>query len=74
MLIDSCPSPRYQLSSTTIFGNTVLRSRTRCDNAAAVRRVLSEPSYAQRARALQSEIAQCHPLDTITEVLLELAS
>jgi UDP:flavonoid glycosyltransferase YjiC (YdhE family) len=42
--------------------------------ATAVRRVLREPSYAQRARALQSEIAQCRPLDTITEVLLHLAS
>jgi UDP:flavonoid glycosyltransferase YjiC (YdhE family) len=41
--------------------------------AAAVRRVLTESAFATRARALQSEIAQSHPLDTITEVLLAVA-
>ena len=41
--------------------------------AAAVRRVLAESSFAARARTLQSEIAQSRPLDTITEVLLEVA-
>jgi UDP:flavonoid glycosyltransferase YjiC (YdhE family) len=41
--------------------------------AAAVRRVLARPSYARRARELQSEIRACHPLDTIAEVLLGLA-
>jgi UDP:flavonoid glycosyltransferase YjiC (YdhE family) len=40
--------------------------------AAAVRRVLAEPSYRQRARALQAEIAATHPLDTISAGLLEL--
>ena len=43
------------------------------DVAAAVRRVLAESSFAARARTLQSEIAQSRPLDTITEVLLEVA-
>jgi UDP:flavonoid glycosyltransferase YjiC (YdhE family) len=42
--------------------------------AAAVRRVLSEPSFTAQARRLQSEIAQARPLDTITEVLLGLAA
>jgi UDP:flavonoid glycosyltransferase YjiC (YdhE family) len=42
--------------------------------AAAVRRVLREPSFTERARSLQVEISQSHPLDTITEVLLGLAA
>ena len=42
--------------------------------ATAVRRVLSEPSFADQARRLQSEIAQSRPLDTITNVLLGLAA
>jgi MGT family glycosyltransferase len=41
--------------------------------AAAVRRVLSEPTFRQRAQELQSEIAQSNPLDTITEVLVKLS-
>jgi MGT family glycosyltransferase len=40
--------------------------------ARAVRRVLSDPSYRQRARAFQVEIAASHPLDTIAEALGEL--
>jgi len=39
----------------------------------AVRRVLAEPSFGVRARALQAEIARTSPLDTVTEVLLGLA-
>jgi UDP:flavonoid glycosyltransferase YjiC (YdhE family) len=39
----------------------------------AVRRVLAEPSFGVRARALQAEIARTRPLDTVTEVLLGLA-
>jgi MGT family glycosyltransferase len=42
--------------------------------ARGVRRVLSDPAYRQRARALQSEIATTAPLDTITDVLLKLTS
>jgi UDP:flavonoid glycosyltransferase YjiC (YdhE family) len=40
--------------------------------AVAVRRVLAERSFADRARALQAEIARTRPLDTVTEVLLTL--
>jgi UDP:flavonoid glycosyltransferase YjiC (YdhE family) len=40
--------------------------------ADAVRRVLAEPSFGVRARALQAEIARTHPLDSVTEVLLTL--
>lgn len=40
--------------------------------AVAVRRVLAEPSFAERARALQAEIARTRPLDAVTEVLLAL--
>jgi UDP:flavonoid glycosyltransferase YjiC (YdhE family) len=39
----------------------------------AVRRVLAEPTFGVRARALQAEIARTRPLDTVTEVLLTLA-
>jgi UDP:flavonoid glycosyltransferase YjiC (YdhE family) len=42
--------------------------------AAAVRRILHEPGFRQRARALQAEIAQTRPLDTISEVLLDLTA
>jgi MGT family glycosyltransferase len=42
--------------------------------AAAVRRILQEPSFGHRARALQSEIARTRPLDTISEVLLGLTA
>jgi MGT family glycosyltransferase len=42
--------------------------------ARAVRKVLAHPSYRGRAYALQAEIAATRPLDTITEVLLELTS
>ena len=41
--------------------------------AGAVRRVLTEPTFGARARALQAEIARTRPLDTVTEVLLTLA-
>jgi MGT family glycosyltransferase len=41
--------------------------------AQAVRRVVSDPTYAARARALQAEIQSSRPLDTIAEVLLALA-
>ena len=41
--------------------------------AEAVRRVLTEPTFRARARALQAEIARTCPLDTVTEVLLTLA-
>jgi UDP:flavonoid glycosyltransferase YjiC (YdhE family) len=41
--------------------------------AAAVQRVLTEPTFGQRARALQAEIAQTNPLDTVTETLLGVA-
>ena len=41
--------------------------------AEAVRRVVTRPTYAARARALQAEIARTRPLDTIAEVLLALA-
>jgi UDP:flavonoid glycosyltransferase YjiC (YdhE family) len=42
--------------------------------AAAVRRILHEPGFRQRARALQAEIAPTRPLDTISEVLLDLTA
>jgi MGT family glycosyltransferase len=42
--------------------------------ARAVSRILSEPSYRQRARTLQAEIAPLRPLDTIVEGLLKLCS
>ncbi|HEX3797008.1 MAG TPA: nucleotide disphospho-sugar-binding domain-containing protein [Acidimicrobiales bacterium] len=42
--------------------------------ARAVRRILGDPSFSVRARALQSEIAATAPLDTITERLLELTA
>jgi UDP:flavonoid glycosyltransferase YjiC (YdhE family) len=41
--------------------------------AEAVRRVVTRPAYAARARALQAEIQRTRPLDTIAEVLLALA-
>jgi UDP:flavonoid glycosyltransferase YjiC (YdhE family) len=41
--------------------------------ADAVRRVLAEPTFGDRARALQAEIARTRPLDTVSEVLLTLA-
>jgi MGT family glycosyltransferase len=41
--------------------------------ARAVRRILGQESYATRAKALQSEIAVSHPLDTISAKLLALA-
>jgi UDP:flavonoid glycosyltransferase YjiC (YdhE family) len=41
--------------------------------AAAVRRVLAEPSFGRRAGALQAEIQLSHPLDTIADVLREVA-
>jgi UDP:flavonoid glycosyltransferase YjiC (YdhE family) len=42
--------------------------------AKAVRRVLADPAYRRRARALQSEIAASHPLDTIAAALMELTA
>jgi UDP:flavonoid glycosyltransferase YjiC (YdhE family) len=41
--------------------------------ADAVRRILAEPAFGDRASALQAEIARTRPLDTVTEVLLTLA-
>jgi UDP:flavonoid glycosyltransferase YjiC (YdhE family) len=41
--------------------------------AEAVRRVVAQPAYAERARALQTAIRRTRPLDTITEVLLAVA-
>jgi MGT family glycosyltransferase len=41
--------------------------------AEAVRRVVARPTYAERARALQSAIRRTRPLDTIAEVLLAVA-
>jgi MGT family glycosyltransferase len=41
--------------------------------ARAVRRVLAQPPYAERARALQSEIARTEPLGTMAEVLVGLS-
>jgi UDP:flavonoid glycosyltransferase YjiC (YdhE family) len=41
--------------------------------AEAVRRVLAQPPYAERARALQAAIRLTRPLDTIAEVLLAVA-
>ena len=40
--------------------------------ARAVRRILSHPSYRQRAQALQAEIAATDPLRTISGALAEL--
>jgi MGT family glycosyltransferase len=40
--------------------------------ARAVRRVLTDPSYKERAQVLAAEIAATNPLDTITAGLLEL--
>jgi UDP:flavonoid glycosyltransferase YjiC (YdhE family) len=42
--------------------------------ARAVRRVLADPTFRQRAQALQAEVAATAPLDTITDVLLELTA
>jgi MGT family glycosyltransferase len=41
--------------------------------AKAVRRVLADPTYGQRAAALQAEIAASDALSTITDVLIEMA-
>jgi UDP:flavonoid glycosyltransferase YjiC (YdhE family) len=41
--------------------------------ARAVRRVLTEPSFGQRAAALASEIARTDPLGTISDALVDLA-
>jgi UDP:flavonoid glycosyltransferase YjiC (YdhE family) len=41
--------------------------------AAAVRRILADPSFRSRARALQAEIAASTPLDTIADALVGLA-
>ena len=41
--------------------------------AVAVRRILAEPNFADRAPALQAEMARTRPLDTVIEVLLTLA-
>jgi UDP:flavonoid glycosyltransferase YjiC (YdhE family) len=38
--------------------------------ATAVHRILTEPSFGERAGALQSEIAQARPLDTVSAALL----
>jgi UDP:flavonoid glycosyltransferase YjiC (YdhE family) len=42
--------------------------------ARATRRVLGDPTYRQRARALQADITASRPLDTITEVLGQLTA
>jgi MGT family glycosyltransferase len=42
--------------------------------ARAVRRVLADPSYRMKARAMQAEIAATSPLDTITSALIELTN
>jgi MGT family glycosyltransferase len=42
--------------------------------ARAVRRILAEPSYRQRARDLQVEIAASDPLGSITATLMDLTS
>ena len=42
--------------------------------ARAVRRVLARPSYRERARALQAEIAGTDPLGSISAALAELAT
>jgi MGT family glycosyltransferase len=41
--------------------------------ARAVQRVLATPSFADRARSLQQSIAQCDPLTTIAQALVELS-
>jgi UDP:flavonoid glycosyltransferase YjiC (YdhE family) len=42
--------------------------------ARGVRRVLNQPDYRRRARALQAEIAACDPLGTISSSLAELTA
>ena len=41
--------------------------------AVAVRHILAEPNFGDRAPALQAEMARTRPLDTVIEVLLTLA-
>jgi len=41
--------------------------------AKAVRRILNQPDYAARSKALQAEIAASRPLDDITSTLVDLA-
>ena len=61
---------RVQWSGTGVNLHTGRPSPARIRRA--VRRVLAHPSYRGRAQVLGAEIAATRPLDTITEVLLEL--